>query len=329
MIPITFIFPRWIFPKNIGDSINATIVPRLLGEKTKVITYGVDGYKNFYKRMPNVISVNDPDKDLLNVHPNLYKSYAFNNNGQDGVYVVYPEWHPNTFSFWAKHKEFLENHPTANLITVNFLLQLKKENLLFEGVDLSESLVYAQKSLPDQFNNSSIKVGVVTASKLAGRPSPHPNCNGLGLRYKKEHWNSFVKHLKKLNPSILVYEFGETNNCVGDIYVPPVSDLDVLCSQVACMDIGVMNDGGLNHVFNAVKTPVVLFTSTLINKAEFFKTSNSFYPSHLHLDCRFKCPSYFTNINGGEDQSKKCKLECEDLDPIKLAEYTAEKINYV
>jgi hypothetical protein len=49
---------------------------------------------------------------------------------------------------------------------------------------------------------------------------------------------------------------------------------------------------------------------------------NSFFPEHLHLDCRKKCRSYFSEVLNIPDMSLSCKLECENLDPIKLAEYT-------
>ena len=319
---MTFVFPRWLFPNNLGDSILATVIPRLLfkkyREKVDVITYGED-YMEFYKADPYVESVKF-DPDLLNIN---WQWHTFNQNGKHhNWWSVYPEWHPQVFSYWKDHPELVD-HPTANLVMVNYLLQLGLTEYLWDGTDLAPDINTSPVYPHNHFN-----LGIVPATKLAGRPSPHPGCNGLGLRYKREHWEAFIAHIESKDPTVEIFSFDNEQPNLGR-WIGKAKDLTHLAEMVNYMDLGVCSDGGLHHMFHAVCVPTVLFTGTLVNKAEFFKTAMDFYPEHLHLPCRKQCRSYFTEVFGGEDKSKTCKLECEDLDPIGLAEYTLEQIKMI
>lgn len=324
---IKFFFPRWIFPKNIGDSVNTTFIPRLLKKfyqncEIEVITQGF--LLDIFSRDPNVKSVRTPTENELYFD---YKGYAFSENKKSDFKVVYPEWHPKCFSFWGKNSKYLIDHPSANLITVNYLLQLGLESLVFhKDYDFREDLY-----LPDLGKNSEkIRVGIVPATKLAGRPTPHPNCNGIGFRFNGpngfESWSEFVNRLKSLNPNVEIHEFSETNLGLGDVYHSHTDNFNELIEQVDNIDIGVMSDGGLHHIFNARKKDVVLFQATKINKCEFFMLSNSHFPKDLHLDCRLSCKSYFVETLQVPDKSLSCKLECENLNPSLLADYTNQII---
>jgi len=326
---IKFYFPKWIFPNNIGDSVNATIVPKILkrvypNSTIEVISYGflIDVFKND----PNVSISRGPLNEELYFN---YPSYAFSENQNPEIKIVYPEWHPKVFEFWGKHHDFLTNHKTANLITVNYLLQLKLEHLLFdESYDFREDFYYEKKEIK---KTDIINIGIVPATKLAGRPNPHPGCDGIGLRFNGKNglksWFGFVQNLKKLNPNVVIHEFSFENFGLGDIHYPHTNNIFELVDQVDLMDLGVMSDGGIHHVFNSRNKPVVLFQASKINKCEFFKLGNSHFPEHLHLECRKKCRSYFSESLQIEDYSLKCKLECENLDPIGLSEYTNQIIS--
>ncbi len=327
---ITFVFPRWLFPNNLGDSILATVIPRLLfkkyGEKVDVITYG-DDYMEFYRADPCVDSVKFtpyhlPAQDWINISTNP------NRNGLFQTWSVYPEWHPEVFSYWKDHPELVD-HPTVNLVMVNYLLQLGLTKYLWDGTDLKPDFVnnapYYRYNVVNEF-----RLGIIPATKLGGRGpgGQHPGCNGRGLRYKLEHWETFVNHIQKHEPDVKIGCFSETDLGLGQ-WLPPSENLQRLAVQAASTDLGVCSDGGMHHMFHACGVPTVLFTGTLVNKAEFFKTALDFYPEHLHLPCRQQCRSYFTEVFGGEDKSKTCKLECENLDPIGLAEYTLEQIKII
>ena len=201
---------------------------------------------------------------------------------------------------------------------------LKLEHLLFdEKYDFREDFYYENKY---EKNSDIINVGIVPSTKLAGRPIPHPGCDGIGLRFNGpkgiESWKEFVKELKNLNSNILIHEFSFENFGIGDIHYPHTENIFELVEQVDKMDIGVMSDGGLHHVFNARNKPVVLFQATKVNKCEFFMLENTYFPEHLHLNCRKSCRSYFSEALQTKDSSLTCNLECENLNPILLSDYT-------
>jgi hypothetical protein len=324
---VTLYFPRWLFPNNLGDSLNVTFVPRVLKQLNpklylEVVTQGF--CLDLMQRDTNVDSVREAFPHELRLD---FPSVAFSDIKPEGVLVIYPDWHPKVFSFWQANQQMLEDHPTANLITVNYLLQLQLEYLLFDDTyDFSESI---NLSTAIRVPDGMIHVGVNPATKLSGKSSPHPSCNGVGLRFNGENgiasWKLFAETLRKSNPKIHITEFSDENFGIGDTHF---YDRNVfkLAEEVDKMDIGVMSDGGIHHIFNARGKPVVLFQATKINKVEFFKLKNTFFPEHLHLPCRKHCPSYFLEVMGGEDASKTCQMECERMSPIALAEYVNKVI---
>ncbi len=325
---IKFYFPRWLFPNNLGDSLNATFVPKILKKyykncKIEIIT---DGFLiDVFKLDPYVDSVRKPNYAELNLD---YVQYAFSENQIENIKVIYPDWHPKVFSFWKDNFDLLYNHPTANLITVNFLLQLKLENLLFdEAYDFREIINISEKKNTTDF----INIGIVPATKLSGKSNPHPYCDGKGFRFNGHNgiqsWMSLISELKNKNPKIKIFEFSKENFNLGDHHFQDNGNIFDLIRNVDLMDFGIMSDGGIHHAFNARNKKVFLFQATKINKVEFFKLSNTIFPEHLHLNCRKKCPSYFLQVFGGEDLSKNCNLECEQMNPEKLAKFILENIN--
>jgi len=324
---IRLYFPRWIFPKNLGDSLIFTFVPKILKSiypdcTLEVITYGF--LIDIFKLDKNVDLVREPNQQEIYVN---YHQYALSDEKIENIKVIYPDWHPKTFAFWKDNAELLENHPTANIITLNYLLQLGLENLLF---DKKQSFL-SEINVPKYENNTNfINVGIVPTTKLSGKTTPHPYCDGKGFRFNGmkglESWKELVKTLKYSNPRIKIFEFSQENFGIGDEHCPDTGDIFNLIRNVDYMDYGIMSDGGVHHAFNIRNKPIVLFQACLINKVEFFKLGNSFFPSHLHLECRKKCPSYFLEAFGGENLSQSCKRECENLSPKLLAEYIIKEV---
>lgn len=325
---IKFYFPKWIFLNNLGDSINATFIPRILKKinkncKIEIIT---DGFLiDIFKLDPNVDLVRKPTFEELHLN---YPKYAFSDKQFENIKVVYPDWHPNVFNFWKNNFDFLCNHPTANLITVNFLLQLKLENLLFDkSFDFREFI-----NIENEINTSEfINIAIVPATKLSGKTEPHPGCNGKGLRFNGnkgiESWKQLTTQLKEKNSKIKIFEFSKENFGLGDYHFPEDKNIFNVIKNIDLMDFGIMSDGGLHHIFNARNKKVFLFQATKINKVEFFKLSNTIFPEELHLECRKQCPSYFLEMFEGENKSLKCNLECEDMNPLKLANFILQNIS--
>lgn len=319
-----FYFPRWHFPKNLGDSIISTLVPKLIAAHTKepveVITH--PGLFELFERDPVVSKVRAPTNEEV-LDDATWRHLALSGVPHPEFYCVYPEWHPQLFPFWKEQAKFFEDHRTANIITVNYLIQLGLTEYLFNNFDLTPC-IYVPATLRKK--DSKIRVGIVPATKLAGRPSPHPGCNGEGFRFKYESWQTFVTTLQSKSDKLEIIEISEEPRGLAQERIELKNSFIEFTEKIETLDLGVLSDGGIHHFFNALRKPIVLFTSTLINKAEFFKLGNAMYPDHLHLSCRFQCRSYFTETFGGEDLSKKCKLECENLNPVGLAEYTHQKL---
>ena len=324
---ITLFLPNWLYPDNIGDSLVSTFVPGLLKklnpkEDLQVISYG---------RLLEVLQ-KDPSIDICRLPSQEettmdFGTYAFSSEKQDpSVKVVVAGWHPRLFSFWREHHEHLTNHPTANILTVNFLLQLQLEDLLFDNTQDFSSYCNLE---PLPRDKHTFNIGIVISTKLAGKNNPHPGCDGIGYRYKLESWKSFVDELKTQMPDVKIYEFSQNFLEIGDYHVPYVNSFLDLFHQIDSMDLGVLSDGGIHHAFNLRNKPLVLFQPNILSKVEFLKLSNSYFPDHLHLECRKSCRSYFTEVFGGIDKSKSCNMECESLDPIKLAEYTIQIIKQI
>ena len=317
---ITLVLPNWLYPNNIGDTLVSTFIPKLLkkvypNQQLQVVSYGK--VMDILNKDANIDICRPPFQEEASMD---FASYANSEEQDPNIKVAVAGWHPRLFSFWKENYDTLVKHPTANILTVNFLLQLKLEHLLFdEDYDFRPYC-----NMESQFEPSdTFKIGIVIATKLAGKSNPHPGCNGVGYRYKLEYWSEFVKTIKELVPNVEVYEFSENFTGIGDKHCPYTDSFLDLFTQIDALDLGVMSDGGIHHAFNVRNKPVVLFQPNILSKVEFMQLSNSHYPEHLHLDCRKSCRSYFTEVFGGEDKSKQCNMECEQLDPVGLAEYAS------
>jgi hypothetical protein len=321
---ITYIFPNWLHPNNIGDTFVSTFIPRLLKKIHPDCILEVVCTGKLYDILVLDESIDicrNPSQDELHLD---FVNIAINTNQiNNDLKIVYPAWHTNLFSFWKLHHDFLTNHPSANIITVNFLLQLGLQDLLFDD----SFNFYPYTNIPKIKNNNSIlNLGIVISTKLAGKSTPHPGCNGLGYRYKLEYWKRFVEVIKEYSAKIRIYEFSEQFLNIGDIHMGYTNSYKELITQIDLMDIGVLSDGGLHHVFNCRNIPLVLFQPNILSKVEFVKLSNSYYPEHLHLDCRKSCRSYYSEVFNVQDLSTSCNNECETLDPEELAKYTIKII---
>lgn len=309
MSDITFCFPRWLFPNNLGDSMVATFVPSLLRQHTKqkitVITDDSLGelFKLDTENVENVIK------------PRMYQNIK---------YDLYPAWHRNVFSFWGEHHSYFSNHPSINIITVNYCLLLGLENYLFTDFDFRPKLNITKSQ------NTKFTVAIAPVTKLSGKSVPHPNCDGLGYRFNGnnglESWRLLVERLREKLPDIKIVEFSPEDLQLGDYHVGMKNTLVELVDEASKVDFAILTDGGYHHLFNALHTKLVLFNGSKISKYEFARLGNAYCPDHLHLQCRFNCPSYFVETQGVNDFSKTCKLECEQMDPIKLADFSIEKI---
>jgi hypothetical protein len=304
----SLVFPRWQFPYNLGDSIVSTFIPKIINKIT--------GNKITDESLGSIFK-NDPNVE------NVYTKVSSN----DDNILVFPVWHDRVFSFWKEFDKKLFNHPTANIITVNYCLQIGIEKYLIDSnynLDFSPKIYGILKS-----KNSKLHLGICPATKLSGKQTPHPNCDGIGYRFNGpkgfDSWKTLVSYIKSKIECVVV-ELSPAYLGLGDIHIGMCDNLYDLAKKVSIIDFAVTTDGGYHHLLNALEIPLVIFNGSKISKSEFLKLRNSFFPEHLHLKCRFKCPSYFTEVYGGEDASKSCSLECENLDPVKLAEYCVEKI---
>lgn len=321
---ITLFLPNWLYPNNIGDTLVSTFIPKILkqiypNETLQVVSYGK--ILEILQKDNNIDICRVPFNEEVHMS---FGEYAFSSEQDPNVKVAIAGWHPKLFSFWKDNHDLLVNHPTANIITVNFLLQLQLEHLLFNPQ--YDFRPYCNTDILPKTNNK-FKIGIVPATKLAGKDSPHPGCNGIGYRYRLEHWKTFVDIIKTKQPDVEIYEFSENFLNLGDFHLPYTNNFIDLFNQIDSLNLGILSDGGIHHAFNLRNKPIVLFQPNILSKVDFVKLSNSHYPEHLHLDCRKSCRSYFTEVFGGEDKSKTCNMECENLNPIGLAEYTLEIIN--
>lgn len=316
---IKFYFPNWLFPNNVGDTIISTFIPKIIKQLHPNSTLEVIVSGKLFDVMKyddNIDICRLPDDTELHYD---FKSYALSDNKSYDLKVVYPEWHPNLFLYWRNNHDYLVEHPTANIITVNFLLQLGYEHLLF---DTAYNFRPYYNKIQTKLDKETFNLGIVISTKLAGKGTPHPGCNGVGYRYKLESWKEFVKCIKQVNPNIQIYEFSETFMHIGDVHCGYTDSFNELFDQIDLIDLAVLSDGGMHHAFNARNTNLVLIQPNILSKVEFLKLDNSYYPDHLHLECRKSCRSYFSEVFGHDDLSTKCNMECENLDPIELANYT-------
>lgn len=313
---ISLYIPRWFYPNNLGDSFHSYFAPKAIKSKfpschLEVITHGelldLMNY-NIY-----VDSTRQPHLEEVG-NAQVWKSFAFSKQPQNNCFALYAEWHPRLWHFWNKHFDEFAEHPSANILTVNALLQLGMEDLLFDGTDFHTPLEVGGKQ-------ETKTLGIVPSTKLAGRPTPHPGCDGKGLRFngdEGESWEAFVKEIKRLDPEVKVLEYSFENFNFGDEHVPHL-DWISLAKQCARPTVAVMSDGGMHHVFNSQETPVVLLGAQKINKPHFFKLGNAKFYDDLHQGCLSRCYNKVKNLSGWEDLTETCNGSCEKVDPKALA----------
>jgi len=314
---INFYYPRWLWPNNLGDSVMTTFIPKVLKKLTNdeltVITDKEFG--ELFKNDKNVDHVREPFQNELLNYP-TWKELAFKRK----VVSAFPEWHPDLWKVWNLNFDHFANHPSINLVTLNYCLQLGLP------LDLDSELYYPEIYCAKKQKINAI--GIVPDTKLAGRPTPHPGCDGIGFRFNGpkglDSWKTFVKHIKA-NSDVKIYEFSREYLNLGDYHVPKTNLMD-LGSLVSTLKVGVMSDGGIHHVFNSQRTRVVLLGTQKINKPYFFKLSNSAFDRSIDEKCLNNCQTTIRSLSGWPDLSSSCNLSCEQVDPVKVAELTLKEI---
>ena len=321
---IKFYFPRWFFPVNLGDSIVATFIPKLLNhhydDEVEVITHG-EAMIECFKKIPGVRNVRSPYENEIKNIPEWIQLSRENN------FCVYPEWHPRTWSMWGENFDKFYNHPTGNILTLTYLLQLGLEEYMLSDYDLLPCIVPNNKK---PLISKKINIAIVPADKLSDRPTSHPGCDGIGYRLNGptglSAWTTIVSKLKN-NIDCTVYEFSKKSLSIGDVHVPHVSSYVDLATYCKGFDLAILSDGGLHHVFNSQQTPVYLLGAQKINKPYFFKLKNGYYNELLYNKCLCSSRSQLMNINGWEDLNSVCDLSCERIEPILIADDILKYMN--
>lgn len=309
--------PRWFYPNNLGDSLHSYFAPKAIKTKfpdckLEVITHGdlIDLMNyNVY-----VDSVREPNINEVGNMP-AWKSYAFHEQPKNNCFALYAEWHPRLWEFWNDNFDEFAAHPTANILTVNSLLQLGMEDLLFDGTDLHTpvkmKVVREKKTL-----------GIVPATKLSGKPTPHAGCDGRGFRFNGDDgtsWRAFVQTIKSLDKDIHIIEYSPENLGLGDEHIGELPWPELL-KQVSRPTVSVMTDGGLHHAFNLTQSPLVFLASQQVSKETHLMLENGkFYPD-LHASCMSRCYNKLRTLTGWQDLDDICNKSCQTVDPQILAE---------
>jgi len=303
---INFYYPRWLWPNNLGDSVMTTFIPKILKAiKPDELTVITDAeFGEVFRKDKNVDHVREPKPNELLNH-SIWKSIAFNR----AAVTVYPEWHPDLWKTWNANFDHFYQHPSINIITLNYCLQL--------GLPLD---LPAENYYPEVFCEDIPKqnaVAIVPDTKLAGRPSPHPGCDGIGYRLSGpkglESWKQIVSAIRKHDSSIKIYEFSRDNNNLGDYHIFKLPILE-LAKLVKSMRLGITSDGGMHHIFNSQRTKVYLLGAQKINKPHFFKLSNGIYDEACYSKCLSRCKSTITNLSGWPTLDSVCNKDCESPD---------------
>lgn len=310
----TIIFPNWFFPNNLGDSIQFLFVPYLFKQKFPeeevcLITTG-DLYVTLKQLGWNV---KEPELDLFRAPPQNFIDISQRQTKRDTVQIIYPEWHPKTWSYWNEHYEFMSNHKTANIITLNYLLQLGLEDLLYD-----DSIDFTPYLPIDNVERKKFQIGIVPDTKVANRGSPHPGCNGVGYRLNGPNgldtWREVCRLLKEHDVSIV--EFSRENLGLGNEHFPPQSFINTARKVKEC-SFGIMSDGGMHHVFISQKTPTLLLKGQIISHPDFTRVDTDKYIPFLDRKCLARCN--FKNMSGWQDANKNCNLDCETLSATEIA----------
>ena len=315
---IKFYFPRWFFPNNLGDSVITTFIPKLLNlhykDSIEVITYGsnlIDCLKN----NPYVYNVREPYvEEIKDIE------YWRTPTLSDKSFSVYPEWHPKAFSLWSSNFDLFCNHPSLNIITLSYLLQLGLEEYAFNNYNLLPYIPINNK-IPKL--SKKINIAIVPEDKKGGRPVSHPGCDGIGYKLNGstglQDWKRIIS-LVKNNIDCTIYEFSPKFLNIGDIHIPHIKSYIDLATFCKGFDCAILSDGGLHHIFNSQKVPVYLLGTQKINKPYFFKLANGYFDEELYTNCISKCFKTIKNISGWPDLTKCCDYSCESISPEKITE---------
>lgn len=321
---IKFYFPRWFFSDNLGDSIVATFIPKLLNhhydDEVEVITHGKDIIECF-KKIPGVRNVRSPYENEVKSIPEWIQLSRENN------FCVYPEWHSRAWNMWGENFDKFYNHPTGNLITLSYLLQLGLEEYMLTDYDLSPCIVPSNKK---PLLSKKINIAIVPADKLSDRVSPHPGCNGMGFRLNGsdglDTWN-IIAHKLKNNIDCTIYEFSKEYLNIGDVHIPHIDSYVDLATFCRGFDYAILSDGGMHHIFNSQQVPVYLLGAQKINKPYFFKLKNGYFNESLYNNCLCSGRDVLSNITSWDDLSSVCNLSCEQIDPALISNDIIKYIN--
>jgi hypothetical protein len=319
---IFLVIPRWFYPDNLGDSVHWTFAPTVIkkeypGSKLVVFTHGelIEVLRN----NPLVDEVHSPPSNLVGDY-NFWKTEALTGrkNLPPNMFVLFAEHHPDVWKYWNENFDFLYNHPTANLLYVNSLLQLGMEKYLYDGTDLFPK-IYIDKPLKEDKT-----LAIVPAHKISfANPSAHPGCDGKGFRFNGDEgqsWKTFANEIKKLDSTIKIVEFSKDFEGIGDEHVGHLPWTE-LATEAAKARVAVLSDGGMHHVFNSQDSDIVLLAAQTINKLYHYASKNTTLYWDLHSKCTQRCDENIRKLNSWEDMGSTCDSSCETVDPILLAEY--------
>jgi len=317
MTTINLVIPRWFYPYNLGDSIHSFFAPKVIKYthpdcKLNVFTTGE--LVNLMKLNPYVDEVSNAS---IQGSYSFWRSWAFAKTKPDkNTYCIFADWHPKVWDFWNENFDYLSQHNSANILTVNSLLELGMESTLFEDVDFNTPINLGD--IPVEENT----IGIVPATKLSGKPIPHTGCDGLGFRFNGdngESWRKFVDTLRSMNGEIKIVEFSPINLGFGDEHVGELPWIELL-KQVSRVKLGVMSDGGMHHVFNSIRKPLVYLSSQKISKETHLMLGNATFYEDLHSLCRSRCYNKTKELQGWDDLDSICDKSCQKVNPVALAE---------
>lgn len=322
----TLYIPRWLYPNNLGDSICSLSAVKILktaiGDQPLQVVTDL-ALRELIERENLANVVRGPDKFELSQTDNIYRVLAMDPVLRTtNTRVIYPEWHPGLWSEWNSKFEFYSNHPTLNLITLNYMMQLH----LLDLVDTCPNLDYRpQISLPKIKADHPV-IGIVPDTKKSNRANPHPGCDGIGYRLGgpngKQYWTRIIDAIKQNIPNVEIVEFAREPIDSSNTIVKELPFLD-LAKEVKRCDMGVLSDGGLHHMFIATRTPTVLLGAQKINKPEFFKVRTDTYNKQL-----YNCRCDISNLHGWKDLTH-CDLKCEQVNIEALCSHIIEEYNNV
>ena len=325
---IDLIIPRWFYPANLGDSVHWSFAPTVIKKKypdsfLTVVTMGE--LVDIMRDNPLVDQVATPEQVQGNIigNPQFWARQA--NHGRpdipDNMYVLFAEHHPDTWRYWNEHYDFLYEHPTANLLYLNSLLQLGMEEYLYDGTDLFPKIFI------DKPETEPKTLGIVPAFKISpANPGPHPGCDGVGYRFNGdngESWRSFVDTIKELDPEIKIVEFSKDPLGFGDKHIGHLPWKHLAAEAAKCR-VAVLSDGGMHHIFNSQDKDIVLLAAQTINKLHHYANKNTTLYWDLHDKCMTRCGEQMRKLTCWNDMNVTCDKSCNKVDPVLLAHKVRE-----